>query len=129
MSPAVYQPSCRDIKHEVCRIDLTVLLGATVHRFGVQSRQPRALPFDLVDYPPCTFVDRKEKRQLRGRRHYIHGSLSLPRSGVRVGTAMDALSAGVRQLPYSDAIVAQQSGDASGSYDIVSWERKEGSRT
>ena len=42
---------------------------------------------------------------------------------------MGPISAGVRQLPYSDAIVAQQSGDASGSYDIVSWERKEGSRT
>ena len=48
--------------------------SATVHRFGVQSRQPRALPSGLVDCPPCTFVDRKEKRQLRGRRHYIHGS-------------------------------------------------------
>lgn len=37
-----------------------------------------------MDCPSCTFVDRKRKRQLRGRRHYIHGSLSLPRSGLRV---------------------------------------------
>ena len=35
----------------------------------------------LVDCPSCTFVDRKEKRQLRGHRYYIHGLWSLPTSG------------------------------------------------
>ena len=85
---------------------MTVLLGATVRRFGIQSRRPRALPFDLVDCPPCTLVDRIRKRQLRGRRHYIYGSLSLPRSGLRVRAAMGPISAGVRQLPYLVVMVA-----------------------
>ena len=47
---------------------------SAVHRFAGWLRQPRALPRDLVDHPPCTFVDRKRKRQLRGCRYYIHGS-------------------------------------------------------
>jgi len=35
---------------------------------------------------------------------------------------MGPISAGVRQLPYQGAIVAQRQRDASGSHDIVSWE-------
>ena len=98
-----------------------MLLGATGHRFGVQSRQPRALSYNLVDCPSCTLVDRQEKRQLRGRRHYIHGSWSLPRSGWRVIGIGFHLSAGPNpQLPYSDVIVAQGQRNVGGSHDNVS---------
>ncbi len=39
---------------------------------------------------------------------------------------MGALSAGVRQLPYSDVIVAQEARAATGTYDMVSWEPRSG---
>ena len=34
---------------------------------------------------------------------------------------MGPISAGVRQLPYSEAIVAQSFCDAGGTHDIMSW--------
>ena len=39
---------------------------------------------------------------------------------------MGALSAGVRQLPYSEVIVAQEARAATGTYDMVSWEPRSG---
>ncbi len=95
-----------------------------VRRFGIQSRRPRALPFDLVDCPPCTFVDRKRKRQPRGRRHYIHGSQSLPRS-ESVGRRCPSQPASP-QAPVSDAIAAQGAHAETSTYDMVSWEPRSG---